>query len=81
MIVAHTGATYHVTGDLSCMFECKPPPVGKSKLMVADMRSLDINCFGDLSMEVHSADGDLDVTLPTLLLYQEHVSICFPRMR
>ena len=41
--VVDAGATYHVTGDPSCMFESRPLPVGTSKLMGGDMRSLDLN--------------------------------------
>lgn len=45
------------------MFECKPSSVGKSKLMVGDMRSLDDTLFRKLSMKMQSADGDWNVTL------------------
>ncbi|CAN0439319.1 unnamed protein product, partial [Laminaria digitata] len=61
--VADSGATYHVTGDPTFMFECKPPPVGKGTLLVGDMRSMRVECFGKLSMVMHSAGGDLDVVL------------------
>lgn len=45
------------------MCECIAAPVGKSKLVTGDMRSLGIKYFGKLSMRMHSADGSLDVTL------------------
>ncbi|CAN0441657.1 unnamed protein product, partial [Laminaria digitata] len=61
--VADSGATYHVTGDPTFMFECKPPPVGKGTLLVGDMGSMRVECFGKLSMVMNSAGGDLDVVL------------------
>ncbi|CAN0551783.1 unnamed protein product, partial [Laminaria digitata] len=61
--VADSGAAYHVTGDPTFMFECNPPSAGKGTLLVGDMRLMHVECFGKLSMVMHSAGGDLDVVL------------------
>ncbi|CAN0297573.1 unnamed protein product, partial [Scytosiphon promiscuus] len=64
--VADSGATYHVTGNPSGMVECVPPPVGRSSLVIGDRRSLQIECFGKLSLVMHSAKGDVHVKLVNL---------------
>ena len=61
--VADSGATFHVTGNSVGMVECKPPPPDRSTLVVSDMRSLKIQCFGSLPMVMHSQQGDVQVKL------------------
>lgn len=51
--VVDSGATFHVTGNPMLMFDWKPPPVGKSTLVVRDNRSLQGGYFGKLSMVMH----------------------------
>ena len=60
--IADSGATFHVTGNPSGLVECTPPPLGRS-LVVSDMRSLKIQCFGSLPMVMHSQQGDVQVKL------------------
>ena len=43
---ADSGASYHVTGDSSGMFDCKPPLVGKERLVIGDMTIMGVECFG-----------------------------------
>ena len=40
------GASYHVTGDPTGMFDSTPPPVGKERLMIGDMTMMGVECFG-----------------------------------
>ena len=61
--IADSGATFHVTGIPSGLVECKPPPPDKSTLVVSDMRSLRVQCFGKLPMIMHSKHGDVQVKL------------------
>ena len=43
--VADSGATFHATGNPVGMVECTPPP-DRSTLVVSEMRSLRVQCFG-----------------------------------
>ena len=61
--VADSGATFHVTGNPSGLVECKPPPPDRRSLVVSDMRSLRVQCFGSLPMVMHSQQGDVQVKL------------------
>ena len=61
--VADSGASYHVTGDPSGMFDCKPPPVGKERLVIGDMTMVGVECFGKLSLLMHCQGGDTHVRL------------------
>ena len=61
--VADSGATFHVTGNPVGMVECKPPPPDRSTLVVSDMRSLRVQCFGKLPMITHSKHDDVQVKL------------------
>ena len=44
--IPDSGATFHVTGNPAGMVGCNPPPPGRSALVVGDMRSLQVLCFG-----------------------------------
>ena len=61
--VADSGATFHVTGNPVGMVECKPPPPDRSTLVVSDMKSLRVQCFGKLPLIMHSKHGDVQVKL------------------
>ena len=61
--VADSGATFHVTDNPVGMVECNPPPPDRSTLVVSDMRSLRVQCFGKLPMTMHSKHGDVQVKL------------------
>ena len=66
--VADSGTTFHVTGNPVGMVECKPPPPDRSTLVIGDMRSLRVQCFGKLPMIMHSKHGDVQVKLLDLSL-------------
>ena len=36
-------------------------PPGKSSLVVGDMRSLEVDCFGGIQLVVHCAQGDVQI--------------------
>ena len=61
--VADSGASYHVTGDPTGMFDCKPPPVGKERLVIGDMTMMGVECFGKLSLLMHFQGGDTHARL------------------
>ena len=61
--VADSGATFHVTGNPLGMVECFPPSPDRSSLVVGDMRSLKVECFGSIPMVMHSQQGDVEVKL------------------
>ena len=51
--IADSGASYHVTGDPTGMFDCKPSPVGKERLVIGDMTMMGVECCGKLSLLMH----------------------------
>ena len=61
--VADSGATYHVTGDPTGMFDCKPPPLGKERLVIGDTTMMGVERFGKLSLLMHCQGGDTHVRL------------------
>ena len=61
--VADSGASYHVTGDPTGMFDCKPPRVGKERLVIGDMTMIGVDCFGTLSLLMHCQSGDTHARL------------------
>ena len=44
--VAESGASCHVPGDSTGMFDCTSPPAGKERLVIGDMTMMGIECFG-----------------------------------
>ena len=41
------------------MFDCKPPLVGKERLVIGDMTMIGVECFGKLSLlMMHCQGGD-----------------------
>ena len=61
--VADSGASYHVTGDPTGMFDCKPPPVGKERLVIGNMTMMGVECFGKLSLLMYCQGSDTHVRL------------------
>ena len=61
--IADSGATFHVTGNPSGLVECAPPSLDRWSLVVGDMRSLKIQCFGSSLMVMHSQQGNVQVKL------------------
>ena len=45
------------------MFDCKPLPVGKERLVIGDMTMMGVECFGKLSLLMHCQGGDTHVRL------------------
>ena len=43
--VADSGASYHVTGDPTETFVCKPSPEGKERLVIGDMTMMYVECL------------------------------------
>ena len=64
--VADSGASYHVMGDPTGVFDCKPPLVGKERLVIGDMTMMGVQCFGNLSLLMHGQGGDTHVRLTNL---------------
>ena len=61
--VADSGASYHVTGDPTGVFDCKPSPRGKESLVIGDMTMMGVECFGKLSLLMHCQGGDTHARL------------------
>lgn len=61
--IADNGATSHVTGDADCLFDCHHSPLDQSTPIVGDSRRLSIKCCGKLLIVLHSAKGDIGITL------------------
>ena len=61
--IADSGATFHVTGNPSGLIERTSPSLGRSSLVVSDLRSLKIECFGSLPMVMHNQQGDVQIKL------------------
>ena len=61
--VADSGASYHVTGDPTGMFDCEALPVGKERIVIGDMKMMGVECFGKLSLLMHCKGGDTRVRL------------------
>ena len=45
------------------MFGCKPPPVGKERLVIGDMTMMGVERLGKLSLLMHCQGGDTHVRL------------------
>ena len=76
--VADSGATSHLTGDPSGMNGSEPPPVGRSSLVVGDMRPLRIESFGKLPLAMHCAKGDVHVELLDMAYAAGVLLVCSP---
>ena len=61
--VADSGASYHVTGDPTGMFDYKPPPVGKERVVIGDMMMMGAELVDKLSLLMHCQGGDTHVRL------------------
>ena len=59
----HSGASYHLTGDPTRKFDCKPPPVGKERLVVGNMTMMGVECLGKLSLLMQCQEGNTHLRL------------------
>lgn len=64
---AGSRATFHATGNEEGLFDCYPPPIEKSKLVLLNMRALDVRCFGKLKLDMVMDTSSTTTKTVTLL--------------